>query len=150
MTDVIAQMVVAMNRHDLDGAASLMHEDYRSEQPVHPSQAFVGRAQMRANWESMFAGIPDFQAELCRSARDGDTTWCEWRWSGTHTDGRPFEARGVTLFEIRDGQVVAGRLYMEDLDREAVSIEQAVQARTGRRPQLAPEQQVQGKRPDRD
>jgi len=70
-------MVVAMNEHDLEGAASLMHRDYRSEQPAHPSLAFIGRAHMRANWEAMFAGIPDFQAELCRSVNDGDTTWSE-------------------------------------------------------------------------
>ena len=134
MSDVISQMVTAMNEHDLDGAAGLIHPDYRSEQPVHPSQAFVGRAQMRANWEAMFAGIPDFHAELCRSVQDGDTAWSEWHWWGTRIDGQPFEARGVTLFEISGGQVVAGRLYMEDVDREAVSVEQAVQRRTGLRP----------------
>jgi ketosteroid isomerase-like protein len=54
------------------------------------------------------------------------------------SDGQPFEMRGVTLFEIRDGQVVAGSLYMEDVEREAVSIEQIVQTRSGRRPQLPP------------
>jgi ketosteroid isomerase-like protein len=137
MTDVLEQLVVAMNRHDLEGAARLIHEDYRSEQPAHPSRAFVGRAQMRANWEAMFAGIPDFRAELCRSAQDGDTTWSEWRWSGTRNDGQPFEVRGVTLFQVRDGQIVAGRLYMEDVDHESAGIEQAVEALSGRRPRLA-------------
>lgn len=139
MTDVIDRMVVALNMHDLEGAAMLMHQDYRSEQPAHPSFAFVGRAQMRANWEAMFTGIPDFTAELCRSVDDGDTTWSEWHWSGTRSDGQPFEMRGVTLFEIRDGQVVAGRLYMEDVDREAVSLDQVVENRSGSRPQLPPE-----------
>ena len=139
MTDMMDQMVVAMNEHDLEGAASLMHRDYRSEQPAHPSLAFIGRAHMRANWEAMFAGIPDFQAELCRSVNDGDTTWSEWHWLGTRSDGQPFEMRGVTLFEIHDGQIVAGRLYMEDVDREAVSIENVVEKRAGRRPQLPPE-----------
>ena len=139
VTDIIDRMVVAMNKHDLDGAAGLIHQDYRSEQPAHPSLAFVGRAQMRANWEAMFAGIPDFQAEVRRSVTDGDTTWTEWRWSGSRSDGQPFEMRGVTMFEIRDGQVVAGRLYMEDVDREAVSIEEVVETRSGRRPQRPPE-----------
>lgn len=138
MTDVIERLVVAMNKHDLDGAAALIHQHYRSEQPAHPSRAFVGRAQMRSNWEAMFEGIPNFQAELCRSVPDGDTTWSEWRWSGTRSDGQPLEVRGVTLFEIRDGQIVAGRLYMEDVDREGVGIEQAVQARSGHRPRPAP------------
>jgi ketosteroid isomerase-like protein len=67
MTEVIRRLVAAVNAHDLDAAASLFHEDYRSEQPAHPGRAFVGRAQMRANWEAMFAGIPDFHAEICRS-----------------------------------------------------------------------------------
>jgi hypothetical protein len=45
----------------------------------HPGRAFAGRAQMRANWEAMFAGIPGFHAEICRSVQDGETTWAEWR-----------------------------------------------------------------------
>jgi hypothetical protein len=29
---------------------------------------------MRANWEAVLAQMPDFQAEICRSVQDGDTT----------------------------------------------------------------------------
>jgi ketosteroid isomerase-like protein len=134
MTDVIERLAAAMNQHDLDGAVSLMHEDYRSEQPAHPGRAFVGRAQMRANWEAMFAGVPDFRAELVGSVQDGATTWTEWRWSGTRTDGLPLEMRGVTLFETRDGQIVAGRLYMEDVEREAIGIADAVESISGQQP----------------
>ncbi len=137
MADVVERLVAAMNRHDLDGAADLMDEDYRSEQPAHPGRAFVGRAQMRANWEAMFAGIPDFHAELSRSARDGDTIWSEWHWSGTRTDGQPFDVRGVTLFQIRDDRIAAGRLYLEDVERQAGGIQQAVEALSGRTPQRA-------------
>jgi limonene-1,2-epoxide hydrolase len=134
MTDVTGRLVAAVNAHDLDAAARLFHEDYRSEQPAHPGRAFVGRAQMRANWEAMFAGIPDFRAEICRSVQDGETTWSEWRWSGTRSDGQAFEVRGVTLFEITDDQIAAGRLYMEDVERDVAGIEQAVEALSGRRP----------------
>jgi limonene-1,2-epoxide hydrolase len=137
MSEVIDRLVVAMNAHDLDAVAGFIHEGYRSEQPVHPGRAFVGRAQMRANWEAMLAGIPDFCAEICRSAQDGDVTWSEWRWSGTRSDGQPFEMRGVTLFEITDGQIVAGRLYMEDVERDVTGIEQTVEALSGRRPRSA-------------
>jgi ketosteroid isomerase-like protein len=128
MTDVIGRLVVAMNAHDLGAVAGFIHEDYRSEQPAHPGRAFAGRAQMLANWEAMFAGIPDFRAEICRSVQDGDMTWTEWRWSGTRSDGQSFEMRGVTLFEIADDQIVAGRLYMEDVERDVAGIEQAVEA----------------------
>ena len=99
MTEVIDRLTAAMNAHDLEAVAGLIHEDYRSEQPAHPGRAFTGRAQMLANWEAMLAGIPDFCAEICRSVQDGDTTWTEWRWSGTRSDGEAFEMRGVTLFE---------------------------------------------------
>jgi ketosteroid isomerase-like protein len=136
MTDIIDRMLQALNDHDLEGAAGLIHENYRSEQPLHPQMAFVGRARMRANWEAMFAGIPDFKAELCRSVTDGDWTWSEWHWTGTSIEGKPLDSRGVTLFQIRDDQIVAGRLYMEDVDREGLDIDQVVLARSGQRPQL--------------
>lgn len=137
MTDVIDRLAVAMNAHDLDAVAGLIHEDYRSEQPAHPGRAFAGRAQMLANWEAMLAGIPDFHAEICRSVQDGDTAWTEWRWSGSRSDGQAFEMRGVTLFEVTDDQIVAGRLYMEDVERDVTGIEQAVEALSGRRPRPA-------------
>jgi limonene-1,2-epoxide hydrolase len=102
-----------------------------ADKPCSLRAAFVGRAQMRANWEAMFAGIPDFHAEICRSVQDGDTTWTEWRWAGTRSDGQIFEVRGVTLFEITDDQIVAGRLYLEDAEPDVAGIGQAVEAPFG-------------------
>jgi ketosteroid isomerase-like protein len=137
MTEVIDRLTVAMNAHDLDAAAGMFHENYRSEQPSHPGRAFVGRNQMRANWEAMFAGIPDFRAEVLRSVRDGDTVWTEWHWAGTRRDGLPFGMRGITLFTIAGDHIVAGRLYMEEVEREMVDIEQTVEDLSGQRPDSA-------------
>ena len=108
MGKVIHRLVKAMNAHDLSAAAALFHPDYRSSQPAHPGRTFTGREQMRANWAAMFAGIPDFRAELVRSVDEGQMTWSEWHWTGTRTDGQAFEMRGVTLFEIADDVIVAG------------------------------------------
>jgi hypothetical protein len=55
---------------------------------------------------------------------------------GHRSDGQAFMMRGVTLFEITDDQIVAGRLYMEATEREA-GIEQAVETLSGRRPRPA-------------
>jgi limonene-1,2-epoxide hydrolase len=134
MRDVIEQLVRAMNAHDLDALTALLHANYRSVQPVHPGRAFVGREKMRANWEAMFAGIPDFHATVTRSAQDGNTVWSEWHWSGTRRDDQPFEVRGVTLFEIIEGRIAAGRLYLEDVERQVVGIDEAVEALSGHRP----------------
>jgi ketosteroid isomerase-like protein len=147
MTTVIDRLAAAVNAHDLDAVAGLIHEDYRSEQPAHPGRAFTGRAQMLANWEAMLAGIPDFRAEICRSVQDGDTTWTEWRWSGTRSDGQAFEMRGVTLFEITGDQIAAGRLYMEETQWKEAGIEQAVEALSGRRPRSAQQLRSRSFRP---
>ncbi|CAH0190028.1 hypothetical protein SRABI83_01642 [Arthrobacter sp. Bi83] len=134
MSEIVDRLAAAMNAHDLEAAAALFHEDYRSEQPAHPGRAFVGRAQMHANWRAMFAGIPDFRAEVVRSVDDGNTTWSEWLWSGNRTDGQRFQVRGVTLFEVAGDFITAGRLYLENVEREDVGIQQAVQDLSGRRP----------------
>ena len=132
--EVINRLVTAMNLHDLSAAAALFHPDYRSSQPAHPGRTFTGREQMRANWAAMFAGIPDFRAELMRSVDDGQITWSEWHWTGTRTDGQAFEMRGVTLFEIADDVIVAGRLYLEDVEREVIGIDEVVETLSGERP----------------
>ena len=69
MTEVIDRLAVAVNAHDLDAAAGFFGEDYRSEQPAHPGRAFTGRAQMRANWEAMFAGSPTFMPKSAGRSR---------------------------------------------------------------------------------
>lgn len=135
MAEVIDRLVSALNAHDIDAASALIHPQYHSAQPAHPGRAFTGRAQMRANWTAMLAGIPDFHADVLRSIDDGPITWSEWRWFGTRTDGQPFEVRGVTLFEIADDLIVSGRLYLEDVEREQVDIEDAVESLSGQRPQ---------------
>jgi ketosteroid isomerase-like protein len=78
----------------------------------------------------MFGGIPDFRAELVRSADDGHTCWTEWHWWGNRADGQPLDMRGVALFELQDGLIVGGRLYMEPVEHRS-NIEDAVEMQSG-------------------
>jgi hypothetical protein len=75
----------------------------------------------------------------------GDTTWCEWVWSGTRTDAEPFEVRGVVLFQVRGDLIIGGTLYMEDVETQAIGIEQAVERLSGSLP--APLDEHSGSRP---
>jgi ketosteroid isomerase-like protein len=134
VSDLVFRMADRMNAHDLDGMVALMHPDYRSEQPFHPQRNFVGRAQMRANWGAMLAGIPDLRAEVVRATQDGTTTWSEWHWWGTLESGAPFELRGVALFDVVDGLITAGRLFTELVERGGAGIAESVEASSGRRP----------------
>lgn len=45
--------------------------------------------------------------------------------------------RGVTLFEITGDQIVAGWMYMEEVERDVAGIEQAVEAVSDHRPRPA-------------
>jgi len=134
MSEIIARLTAAMNSHDLDAMVALFHAEYDSRQPAHPARAFVGRAQVRANWQAMFAGVPDLRAELIRSVQDGETTWCEWAWSGTRGDAQPFEVRGVALFRVHDDLIIGATLYLEDVETEPIGIEQAVEGLSGSLP----------------
>ena len=131
---VMDRLVDAMNARDLDRMVALFHPDYDSRQPAHPGRAFVGREQVRANWAAMFGGVPDFRAEVVRSVQDGELNWSEWVWHGTRTDRQRFDVRGVTLFRIRNGLIVAGTLYVEDVEPDPVGIEDAVERLSGARP----------------
>ena len=136
MPQLIDRLCELMNRHDAAFAAELFHPDYRSEQPLHPGRAFVGRAQVRANWTAMFQGTPDLRVELLRLREDDDGwVWTEWRWTGTRTDREPFAMAGVVLFQIRDDLIVAARLYMEEVDRSGADVTEAVEALSGRHPE---------------
>jgi len=122
------RLLAAMNEHDLDAFVACFTPDYRSEQPAHPGRAFRGRDQVRQNWTGVFAGVPDFRAELLMAAIAADgVEMGEWRWQGTFTDGSPFAMHGVTVMGIEDGKIAWGRLYMESIERDSAGIDEMVQ-----------------------
>jgi quercetin dioxygenase-like cupin family protein len=123
---VIGALADAMNAHDIEAFVALFAEDYDSEQPAHPDRAFGGREQVRANWSSIFAGVPDVRAELVAATVDGDDVWAEWRWRGTGLD-----VAGVTIFGVRDGLIARGRLYMEAVEQDGEGIEAVVREMSG-------------------
>jgi hypothetical protein len=116
----------AMNRHDMEAFLRCFHETYTSDQPAHPNRRFSGHAQVQKNWQALFTGVPDFQAELLRSIATDDMLWTEWRWYGTRTDGSAFEMRGVALWGVEAGRIAWGRLYMEPVERSGAGIDDMI------------------------
>lgn len=127
---VAVQLHDAMNRHDIDAFVGCFHEDYRSEQPVHPGRGFGGRAQVRTNWSAIFTDVPDFAAALVSDCQAEGQVWSEWRWTGTRTDGSVLDMAGVTVFGVRDGRIAWGRLYVEPVQTAEETIDKAVQQMT--------------------
>ncbi len=122
----------AMNAHDLEVFLDCFHEDYRSEQPVHPGRGFGGREQVRQNWSTIFARVPDFHAELRSLCEGGDQEWSEWHWTGTRTDGERVDMAGVLIVGIRDERIAWGRLYIEPVEAQQETIDDAVDKMAGR------------------
>jgi len=124
--EVVERLHAAMNQHDLAAFLACFDPDYGSEQPAHPNRGFGGREQVEKNWSALFEGIPDFHADLLATSREGDTLWSEWHWTGTRADEGPLDMRGVTLFEVKNGRIVSGRLYMEEVEEAGAEIDETV------------------------
>ena len=60
---LVDRLCRAINDHDLDTLVDCFAADYVNETPVHPTRGFVGRAQVRRNWEQILAFVPEDQLE---------------------------------------------------------------------------------------
>ena len=127
MSTVLERLTDAQNSHDADLFASFFTHDYQSDQPAHPGRSFSGQAQVLENWSSVFAGVPDFRADLLASCCDGNAEWGEVDWRGHYADGSTFAMRGVIIVTIRDDRIAASRLYVEPVESSGADIDAAVE-----------------------
>lgn len=116
----------ATNAHDLDAVVECFSPDYRNETPSHPSRGFAGSEQVRANWRRIFAFVPDVRARVLRQAVNGSEIWSEWEMSGTRIDGTPHLMRGVIIFGLHEDRAGSARFYLEPVDEERVTPDDAV------------------------
>jgi len=130
-TDVLDRLRDATNAHDLDAIAGCFADTYRNETPVHPSRNFVGRQQVRSNWEQILAAVPDVTAEVIRRVVDGDMVWSEWEMRGTRRDGHSHLMRGVIIFGVADQRAIWARFYLEPVDDDGRDADAAVRAIVG-------------------
>jgi ketosteroid isomerase-like protein len=115
-TRMVERLRDATNAHDLDAVVDCFAEDYRNDTPVHPRRSFDGRAQVRSNWEEIFAAVPDIRASVIASVVDGDVIWSEWEMSGTRPDGARHLMRGVIIFGVRGERAAWARFFLEPVD----------------------------------
>lgn len=123
---MVDRLVDATNAHDLDALVACFAEDYENQTPAHPARGFRGRDQVRRNWEQIFAFVPDLRAAVLHRATDGDTAWTEWEMTGTRRDGTAHRMRGVIVFGVRDGVASWARFYLEPVDDDAATVDDAV------------------------
>lgn len=123
----VNRLVAATNAHDIDALVECFSPEYVNETPAHPQRGFVGRDQVRRNWTSIFAGVPDITAHVVSSAVDGNVAWTEWEMRGTRLDGAPHAMAGVIIFGVRDDHIVSARFYLEPVERASGDVNAAVE-----------------------
>jgi ketosteroid isomerase-like protein len=112
----IERLLGATNAHDVEGIAACFAEGYTLESPIHPARSFRGKEQVRRNWTQILAAVSDLNARMLGSAQSGRTVWTEWEMVGTRRDGGPHCMRGVFIFQVLDGLIVSGRMFLEPVD----------------------------------
>lgn len=124
--ELVRRLEAAVNAHDLEAVVACFAVDYRNETPLHPERDFIGREQVRRNWEQIFSFIPDVRAEVTKQTADGDTVWSEWEHRGTRRDGTVHLMRGVVIFGVADGSAAWARFYLEPVESGGGGVDAAV------------------------
>jgi ketosteroid isomerase-like protein len=126
----MANLHRAVRQYDLEALTACFAADYRNETPAHPSRWFVGRAQVRRNWQQIFAAVPDLTADVQWIA-DDRAVWTEWEMRGTRRVGRPHLMRGVVIFGVRGGEATWARFYLEPVEQDGGDVNEAVRTTLG-------------------
>lgn len=122
---VVDRLCNATNRRDIEALVSCFAPHYRNETPAHPARSFQGRAQVRRNWEQIFAAVPDISV-TARWIADDRAAWSEMEMRGTRLDGTPLLQRGVVIFEVEDGKATSARFYIEPVEVGGGDVDEAV------------------------
>jgi ketosteroid isomerase-like protein len=128
----VRRMIAAAGRHDLDAMVAEFADDYENITPNHPARSFTGSAQVRANWEALFAGVPDLALTVhaATTAPDG-ALWMEWSNAGTRRDGVPVHMAGVAIFTLRSDRIAAVHFYLEPVEHDSGDVDAAVRGMVG-------------------
>ena len=122
-SDLWNQFETMLANRDFDGVVVLFAVDALYVEPVGRHE---GREVIRAwshDWVNAFSDWY-FKADLV--VEQGDVVVAEWQFRGTHTGplvmadgsqiqgtGKIVEHRGVTVYEVKDGQIAKARDYFD-------------------------------------
>ncbi len=133
---VVDRLRDATNAHDVAGITACFARDYRNETPAHPSRGFMGVDQVERNWVQILTGVPDLTCEVTALVVDtaAGRVWSEWEHRGTRRDGSVHLLRGVIIFTVEDDLISAARFYLEPVQNDGTTVQDAVERQVVRQP----------------
>jgi ketosteroid isomerase-like protein len=112
--NIVAALVDAYNRKDLEDTARLCAEGIRLWSPL--SGAHHGREQVLEGVRALFDQLPDDRVTTDTIVTNGTTAVVELTSRGTAPSGRPYTMSLTSVIEL-DGDLVAGvRTYLDPDD----------------------------------
>lgn len=127
---VIEELVAATNAHDVDRLVDCFSPGYVNLTPAHPARGFRGSEQVRRNWTTIFAAVPDIVTRVVASAVGDGQVWTEWEMGGTRRDGTPHAMAGVIIFGVEEERIVSAHFYLEPVETTSGDADTAVQRLT--------------------
>jgi steroid delta-isomerase-like uncharacterized protein len=107
----------AWNRHDVDALMSMMTDDgvfEASAGNAADGEKYVGKAAVRAAYQSVFDTYADARWGGARHVVSGNRGFSEWTFTGTMKNGSRVEVTGCDLFTFRDGKIAVKNSYRKN------------------------------------
>jgi steroid delta-isomerase-like uncharacterized protein len=111
-SDIVEEFAAGWSSHDPDRLAAIFTEDCLYEDVVLDvaARGHEGVKQFLRDW---LTSSSDLNMRLRKQFGEGDSAGAEWIFSGTHDGelagfaptGKPFEFRGASLYEFKDGKI---------------------------------------------
>jgi CubicO group peptidase (beta-lactamase class C family) len=104
----------AINRQDIAAVAELLHERtvFENTNPPPDGTRIEGKDAVRAFWEKWFAANRGARFDAEEVIVAGDRCTVRWVYRKMR-DGQPWHLRGVDVFTVRDGKVLAKLSYVK-------------------------------------
>ncbi|MEO7235921.1 MAG: nuclear transport factor 2 family protein, partial [Lapillicoccus sp.] len=118
--------------HDLDRLVDCFSLDYVLSDPVHPARSFVGSAQVRKNWGTLFEAIPDLRLEVQQHTVTDTRIWLEAAQTGTRRDGLVMYGQMVFIAAVSAGRIASAHVYVAPVEPGGPGIDAVMAAMAGR------------------
>jgi ketosteroid isomerase-like protein len=104
----------AINRQDVAAVAELLDDDalFENTNPPPDGSRIEGKAAVRAFWEKWFANNAGARFETEELIVAGDRCTVRWIYRKMR-EGKPWHLRGVDVFTVRNGKILAKLSYVK-------------------------------------
>ncbi|WP_256792015.1 nuclear transport factor 2 family protein [Terrabacter sp. Ter38] len=129
--DVLDELVASTNSHDLDALVDCFADDYELTDPGHPARSFTGARQVRKNWTTMFAAVPDIHIDVQQHVVTTDGFWLEAAQVGTRRDGVKLTGQMVFIASVSGGRIASAHIYVSPVETGGPDIDTVFGAMAG-------------------